>query len=77
MSRGLRKARAPRRTPVAGAPTPTSTRTVEAGRVDAVDAMRGIALCLMFAYHFTFDLRLFQVIAADFENDPLCSASAR
>jgi uncharacterized membrane protein len=41
-----------------------------AGRVVAVDAARGFALCLMFVYHFAFDLRFFGLIAADFENDP-------
>jgi uncharacterized membrane protein len=38
-------------------------------RVAGVDAIRGFALCLMFVYHFTFDLRFYRVIAADFEND--------
>lgn len=39
-------------------------------RVPGIDALRGIALCLMFAYHFAFDLRFYRVIAADFEHDP-------
>ncbi len=39
-------------------------------RVAGVDALRGGALCLMFVYHFSFDLRYYRVIAADFENDP-------
>jgi uncharacterized membrane protein len=39
-------------------------------RVPGVDALRGIALCLMFVYHFAFDLRVYRVIAADFEHDP-------
>jgi uncharacterized membrane protein len=39
-------------------------------RVQGVDALRGIALCLMFVYHFAFDLRVYRVIAADFERDP-------
>src|SRR4029077_15777727 len=39
-------------------------------RVAGIDAIRGFALCLMFVYHFAFDLRLNGVIAADFENDP-------
>ncbi len=39
-------------------------------RVAGVDALRGIALCLMFVYHFAFDLRVYRVIAADFEHDP-------
>ena len=42
----------------------------DAARVDGVDALRGGALCLMFAYHFVFDLRFYGVIAADFEHDP-------
>lgn len=39
-------------------------------RVEAVDAARGAALCLMFVYHFAFDLRFYRVTNADFENDP-------
>jgi uncharacterized membrane protein len=38
-------------------------------RIEGVDALRGLALCLMFAYHFVFDLRFYHVIAADFEHD--------
>ncbi|MEO5786506.1 MAG: heparan-alpha-glucosaminide N-acetyltransferase [Casimicrobiaceae bacterium] len=38
-------------------------------RIDAIDALRGLALCLMFAYHFAFDLRYFGVVALDFEHD--------
>ena len=41
-----------------------------AQRIAGVDALRGGALCLMFAYHFSFDLRYYRVIAADFEHDP-------
>lgn len=37
-------------------------------RVPGVDALRGVAILAMVAYHFAFDLRLFGVIAADFEN---------
>src|SRR5581483_7425720 len=39
-------------------------------RVGAIDALRGIALLMMFAYHFSFDLRYYGVLQADFENDP-------
>jgi len=39
-------------------------------RLGGVDALRGAALCLMFVYHFAFDLRFYRVIAADFEHDP-------
>jgi uncharacterized membrane protein len=41
-----------------------------AARVPAVDALRGLAIVAMIAYHFAFDLRYFGVIRADFENDP-------
>ncbi|MEP7182240.1 MAG: heparan-alpha-glucosaminide N-acetyltransferase [Betaproteobacteria bacterium] len=39
-------------------------------RVIGVDALRGAALCLMFVYHFCFDLRHFHALGADFEHDP-------
>lgn len=39
-------------------------------RIDAIDALRGIAIVAMIAYHFAFDLRFFRLIQADFENDP-------
>ena len=42
----------------------------EARRIDAVDALRGLAIVAMVAYHFVFDLRFFGVVRADFENDP-------
>jgi uncharacterized membrane protein len=35
-----------------------------------VDALRGLAIVLMIAYHFTFDLKFFGVLRADFNNDP-------
>jgi uncharacterized membrane protein len=37
-------------------------------RIDGVDALRGIAIVAMIAYHFAFDLRFFGVIDADFEH---------
>lgn len=40
-------------------------------RVGAIDALRGVALCMMFVYHFAFDLRYFGVARLDFENDLL------
>lgn len=39
-------------------------------RIASVDALRGLAVCLMFVYHFAFDLRYYRVITADFEHDP-------
>ena len=49
---------------------PHTTRPAGPSRIVAVDALRGGALCLMFVYHFSFDLRYYRVIAADFEHDP-------
>ncbi|MEP7207766.1 MAG: heparan-alpha-glucosaminide N-acetyltransferase [Casimicrobiaceae bacterium] len=56
---------APAAAPIANRGAPLRRPT----RIDAIDALRGIALCLMFAYHFAFDLRYFGVVALDFEND--------
>jgi uncharacterized membrane protein len=39
-------------------------------RIAGVDALRGVALCAMIAYHFCFDLRYYGLIRADFEHDP-------
>jgi len=39
-------------------------------RRPAIDALRGVAICLMVVYHFSFDLRFYHVIRADFEHDP-------
>jgi len=39
-------------------------------RVAGIDPLRGIALVMMFVYHFAFDLRFYRVTAADFEHDP-------
>lgn len=63
MSRNRRPS-ASDRGPRVGATTPPQPL-----RVDAVDALRGLALCLMIGYHFCFDLRHFGWLAADFEHD--------
>jgi uncharacterized membrane protein len=40
-------------------------------RLSAVDALRGVAICAMIAYHFAFDLNWFGVLHADFNRDAL------
>ncbi len=39
-------------------------------RVPSVDALRGIAIVAMIAYHFCFDLRYFGITTSDFYRDP-------
>lgn len=50
-------------------PDAPATQRLDAARVVSIDALRGLAILAMIAYHFAFDLRYFGVIAADFEND--------
>ena len=47
-----------------------STPAPRVERVASIDALRGVAIVAMVAYHFAFDLRFFGVTRADFENDP-------
>jgi len=44
-------------------------------RVVAVDALRGLAIVAMVAYHFSFDLALFRLARFDFEHDPFWLAA--
>ncbi len=44
-------------------------------RIDAVDALRGTAICMMIAYHAAFDLNWFHIISADFNHHPFWLAS--
>jgi uncharacterized membrane protein len=39
-------------------------------RIRAIDGLRGLAICMMLVYHFSFDLNWFGVIRADFNNEP-------
>jgi uncharacterized membrane protein len=61
-----RRSRAPDASGTATAPATSAPDT----RLAAIDAWRGLAIVAMIAYHFTFDLRYFGVVRADFENDP-------
>jgi len=47
----------------------------ERGRIAALDALRGVGICLMVAYHFAFDLAHFRMIEADFNHDPFWLAA--
>lgn len=51
------------------------TPAVRPARLAAVDALRGIAIVAMVAYHLSFDLRLFGLARLDFENDPFWLAA--
>ena len=69
--RSTRRRRAARQVASASASSPAATtRAKSPSRIAGVDALRGGALCLMFVYHFSFDLRYYHVIGADFEHDP-------
>jgi uncharacterized membrane protein len=50
-----------------GAGTPATPAPM---RIVGVDALRGIAILAMIAYHFAFDLRFYGVVAWDFEHGP-------
>jgi uncharacterized membrane protein len=56
----------------AGAPSPgTAGPTVGARpRYPLFDALRGVAIAMMFVYHFCFDLNYFVAIQQDFNHDP-------
>ena len=67
MSRKFRGARTSAHRVTAGEPPPQPNPRQ---RIVGVDALRGGALCLMFIYHFVFDLRFYRIVTADFEHDP-------
>jgi len=46
----------------------TQRKTLVAARYPLVDATRGFAIVLMIAYHFCFDLNLYQIIQQDFHH---------
>jgi uncharacterized membrane protein len=63
--------RGPARNPTRDDRTRDSPRALPGRqRYASIDALRGVSLCMMFVYHFSFDLRYYRVIGADFEHDP-------
>ncbi len=48
----------------------TCSSSKKASHYGYIDYLRGIALLLMFVYHFSFDLNYYQFIDANFYNDP-------
>jgi uncharacterized membrane protein len=61
-----RHRRGPRVTAGEPKPVTTSLPTREAG----IDGLRGIAILAMIAYHFSYDLRFYRIVAWNFEHDP-------
>ncbi|MDQ3261593.1 MAG: DUF1624 domain-containing protein [Pseudomonadota bacterium] len=60
----------PRKPDPSAAPEPkVSVEPIPARRYMLVDMARGVAIALMFIYHFIFDLDYFGVVAFDFNND--------
>ena len=66
-----------RRHPRAGSArlSPQAEAAARAPRLAAIDALRGLGLCLMIAYHFAWDLDYFRVISVDFNHAPFWLAS--
>jgi uncharacterized membrane protein len=62
---------APARSPPSTtAPYRPSAPTRTGPRIDAIDTLRGSAICLMVVYHFAYDLRAYGVTRSDFGHDP-------
>jgi len=74
MSRGRRRPAAAARRPPRAVAAPAqphasiSAKLARGVRVQAIDALRGAAICLMLIYHACFDLRYYRLIIADFEH---------
>ncbi|HKW81111.1 MAG TPA: heparan-alpha-glucosaminide N-acetyltransferase [Casimicrobiaceae bacterium] len=65
-----RRARRPKRSARRAPGKSVETTTTPAQRIGAIDALRGVAICLMIAYHFAFDLNWFGYVDADFDHNP-------
>lgn len=50
---------------------PLTAATGEAARFERLDALRGVAIVWMAAFHFCFDLNHYGFISQDFQSDPL------
>jgi uncharacterized membrane protein len=50
--------------------SPASVIKTALARIDAVDALRGAAICMMIVYHAAFDLNWFHFISTDFNHHP-------
>ncbi|HEX8663983.1 MAG TPA: heparan-alpha-glucosaminide N-acetyltransferase [Beijerinckiaceae bacterium] len=61
----------------AEASPPPSALSLGAGRIEAVDMARGVALVMMAVYHFSWDLSFFQLIATPVGTDPAWKWFAR
>lgn len=68
--KGKFEAQAPAVTNGIGVAAPSATSGVGAQRFDRVDALRGLALVWMAAFHFCFDLANFRLTESDFYRDP-------
>jgi len=62
-------ARGPSPLPPTRAPG-ASTHTSAEARIDAIDTLRGVAICMMIVYHFAYDLHAYGVTSTDFGHDP-------
>jgi len=51
-------------------PPRASTRIGTGARIQAIDTLRGVAICLMIVYHLAYDLRAYGLTNSDFGRDP-------
>ncbi len=70
-ARGRRRAAAFTARTTAPAPLDVHEGGASRGRFDRLDALRGLAIVWMAAFHFSFDLNYFRFIRQDFYRDPV------